>query len=61
MDPTLARMREAACSMLWELGAVQVRPEDPFRLASGNLSPIYVNCRRAISSDEPWAETSTKK
>jgi orotate phosphoribosyltransferase len=45
----LARLREAAALVLWELGAVQVRPEGPFRLASGNSSPIYVNCRRLIS------------
>lgn len=48
-DPVLRRLREAAALMLWELGAVQVRPREPFRLASGNLSPIYVNCRRVIS------------
>ncbi len=48
-QPILRHLREAVALMLWETGAVQVRPEDPFRLASGNLSPIYVNCRRVIS------------
>ena len=48
-DPVLARLREAAALVLWELEAVKVRPGDPFRLASGNSSPIYVNCRRLIS------------
>ena len=48
-DPILKRLREASALTLWELEAVQVRPDDPFRLASGNASPIYVNCRRAIS------------
>ena len=48
-DPVLARLREAAALVLWELEAVKVRPADPFRLASGNSSPIYVNCRRLIS------------
>ena len=48
-DPILSRLREAIALHLWELGAVKVRPDEPFRLASGNHSPIYVNCRRVIS------------
>ena len=48
-DPVLARLREAAALVLWELGAVKVSSGEPFRLASGNSSPIYVNCRRLIS------------
>lgn len=34
---------------LLEVGAVLVRPSQPFRLTSGNFSPIYVDCRRLIS------------
>lgn len=34
---------------LWQHSAVQVRDDEPFRLASGNYSPIYVDCRRVIS------------
>lgn len=48
-EETLDRLREAAALLLWEYKAVVVRCDDPFRLASGNYSPIYVNCRRAIS------------
>jgi len=48
-EPVLRHLREAVALMLWETGAVQVRPESPFRLASGASSPIYVNCRRVIS------------
>ncbi len=48
-DSVLLRLREAVALYLWELGAVRVRPEEPFLLASGNRSPIYVNCRRVIS------------
>ena len=48
-DPILARLREAIALYLWELEAVRVQPDEPFRLASGNHSPIYVNCRRVIS------------
>ncbi len=48
-DAVLARLREAACLLLWRHDAVRIRPGKPFRLASGNHSPIYVNCRRVIS------------
>lgn len=50
LDPSLfRRLSEAVALRLWDLGAVKVDTEQPFRLASGQLSPIYVNCRRAIS------------
>ncbi len=48
-EKCLDRLREAAALLLWQYEAVRVRPEEPFRLASGNRSPIYVNCRRLIS------------
>lgn len=48
-DVIVERLREAMALLLWDLEAVRVRPEDPFRLASGALSPIYVNCRRVVS------------
>ena len=47
--PVLSRLRQAVALLLWDYGAVRVRPEQPFRLASGKVSPIYVNCRRVIS------------
>lgn len=46
---SLDRLRQAAALLLWRYEVVEVRPDEPFRLASGNSSPIYVNCRRAIS------------
>ncbi|MEO1366050.1 MAG: orotate phosphoribosyltransferase [Acidobacteriota bacterium] len=46
----LSRLRQAASLLLWEQGAVHVNAEQPFRLASGNVSPIYVDCRRVISN-----------
>lgn len=49
IGPVTSRLREAVALMLWDLGAVKVRPREPFRLASGKASPIYVNCRRVIS------------
>jgi orotate phosphoribosyltransferase len=35
--------------LLWENGAVKVNNEEPFKLASGAYSPIYINCRQVIS------------
>lgn len=35
--------------LLWHYGAIEVNEEDPFRLTSGNFTPIYINCRRLIS------------
>ncbi len=49
IEEVLARLRQAIALYLWRLEAVRVEPEEPFRLASGNYSPIYVNCRRVIS------------
>jgi len=36
-------------SLLWRQQVIQVRENEPFRLASGNCSPIYINCRPLIS------------
>ena len=40
--------REIA-ELLLRIGAVQFRPHKPFKLASGNPSPVYVDCRKIIS------------
>lgn len=50
--PLLSRLRQAAALCLWEKGAVKVNTREPFRLASGNLSPIYVNCRAMVSDPD---------
>jgi orotate phosphoribosyltransferase len=34
--------------LLLEIGAVLMRPRDPFILTSGRASPVYVDCRKAI-------------
>ncbi len=47
------QVRDTISSLLWETSAVKVSVEEPFRLVSGNLSPIYVDCRVLISY--PWA------
>ena len=35
--------------LLLEFGAVKINVEEPFKLVSGNYSPIYINCRLLIS------------
>jgi len=44
-----ASAMKAIARSLLESGSVCIRPEPPFRLASGRLSPVYVDCRRLIS------------
>lgn len=44
---------ERAAEALVDAGAVQIRPDDPFQLASGRLSPVYVDVRRVLSFPEP--------
>ncbi len=46
----LDNVRRAAALQLWGLGAVKVNLDQPFKLTSGNYSPIYLNCRQLISS-----------
>ena len=49
-EKVLPRMREIAALLLWDIGAVKVNIDEPFKLVSGNYSPIYINCRLAISN-----------
>ena len=42
-------LREQVARAFWEAEAVKVDFVQPFKLASGNRSPIYVNCRLLIS------------
>lgn len=51
-EAMLERLREAAALFLWRAGAVRVDAASPFRLASGNFSPIYINCRQVIADPE---------
>lgn len=43
------KIAEIISQLLWEHRAVQVRDAEPFRLASGNFAPVYINCRLLIS------------
>jgi orotate phosphoribosyltransferase len=42
-------IKEITALFLWEIGAITINLEEPFKLASGNYSPIYINCRKVIS------------
>lgn len=44
---------EQVADALIDAGAVQIRPERPFELASGRRSPVYVDVRRLISFPGP--------
>lgn len=49
MREEVRELRERVARSLWEAEAVKVDFDQPFELASGNRSPIYVNCRLLIS------------
>jgi orotate phosphoribosyltransferase len=42
-------MARLMAQMLWEIRAVHFRPEEPYKLASGMMSPVYIDCRKLIS------------
>ena len=54
-SPCAARSRRVA-DLLLQIEAVHFRPNQPFQLASGNPSPVYVDCRRIISFPETRSE-----
>lgn len=47
------QIRDVVSALLWEVSAVKISAGEPFTLASGNRSPLYVDCRVIISY--PWA------
>lgn len=47
-----SRMGALVALEMWRLRAIEVNMVSPFRLVSGSLSPVYVNCRRLISYPE---------
>lgn len=48
-SPTSYTAAEAVASILLEIEAVHIRPDQPFTLTSGYASPVYVDCRKVIS------------
>ncbi|WP_167645970.1 orotate phosphoribosyltransferase [Mameliella alba] len=47
--PTAEEMARLSARMLWEIEAVNFMTDEPFKLASGQLSPVYIDCRKLIS------------
>jgi orotate phosphoribosyltransferase len=50
MAITLSERRMRASEILFDIGAVHCNLEEPFIFTSGWASPVYVNCRKLISS-----------
>lgn len=42
-------MAKLMAGMLWEIKAVHFRAAEPYKLASGMMSPVYIDCRKLIS------------
>jgi orotate phosphoribosyltransferase len=47
--PTAEDMARLTARMLWEIDAVNFMQDTPFTLASGQQSPVYIDCRKLIS------------
>ncbi|MBL6782683.1 MAG: orotate phosphoribosyltransferase [Alphaproteobacteria bacterium] len=47
--PKKSFIAKQAASMLLEIEAVHLRPDEPFTLTSGAKSPVYIDCRKLIS------------
>ena len=47
--PSAEEMARLTARMLWEIEAVNFMQDKPFKLASGQLSPVYIDCRKLIS------------
>ena len=47
--PDKALMAELSAKMLLEVGAVNFRPDEPFKTTSGWMTPVYTDCRKLIS------------
>ncbi len=47
--PDRAVMAELMARMLWEIKAVHFSADKPYKLSSGMMSPVYIDCRKLIS------------
>lgn len=36
-------------NILWKTGAIKISVSEPFKMTSGKLSPVYIDCRKLIS------------
>lgn len=46
-DPAI--MADLLAKMLWEIKAVHFNAAEPYKLASGMRSPVYIDCRKLLS------------
>jgi orotate phosphoribosyltransferase len=54
-DRIKEHVAEIVCQLLWRHQAVQINSSSPFKLSSGNFTPLYINCRLLISAPETRA------
>ena len=47
--PERSVMAELMAKMLWEIKAVHFAADKPYKLSSGMMSPVYIDCRKLIS------------
>lgn len=47
--PEKELISQLVAKMLWEIGAVHFRSDDPYKFTSGLASPVYIDCRKLIS------------
>jgi len=47
--PDRETIAELTAKMLWEIGAVHFRADEPYTFTSGLKSPVYIDCRKLIS------------
>ncbi|RWX76877.1 orotate phosphoribosyltransferase [Neorhizobium lilium] len=47
--PERGVMAELMAKMLWEIGAVHFSADKPYKLSSGMMSPVYIDCRKLLS------------
>ena len=45
----LDNFKNKSAKILLDIKAINFRPKKPFKLTSGKLSPVYVDCRKIIS------------
>ena len=45
----LDNFKNKTAKILLDIKAINIQPKKPFKLTSGRLSPVYVDCRKIIS------------